>query len=180
MENIGEVIRFFFAECNYSTQQFGLKIEYDVKKITNELQRKGLFKTLYTYSNVHKVASLSAEFDFFLDAPQTNAKYYIFGTNHSGFDYAVNKKTGKVAILEEITGAFLLDVAENEVAFMQAFTKVIEFGNLYKKKVKVDGDLTRKIRREAIELAGGDQYAKIYKNIIISEEDMPMEPFTLP
>lgn len=180
METIERIIRSFLEECNYSTQRFGLNIEYDVEKITNAFQHKGLFKALYIYSNVHKVASLSSNFNFFLDAPQTNAEYYIFGTDHSGFDYAINKNTGKVAILEEITGVFLLDVAENEVAFMQAFTKVIEFGNLYKKKVKVDGDLTRKIRKEAIMLAGGEPYAKLYENIIISEDDMPMEPFILP
>ncbi len=180
MENIERIIRSFLEECNYSTQQFGLNIEYNVKKITSMYQQKGLFKSLYIYSNVYKVVSLSSDFDFFLDAPQTNTKYYIFGTNHSGFDYGISKKTGKVAILEEITGMFLLDVAESEVAFMQAFTKVIAFGNFYKRKIDVDGDLTRKMRREAIALAGGEPYAKLYRNIIISEDDMPTEPFTLP
>lgn len=179
METIKKIIDNFLIEVNFITQQFNVTIEYDVDRIAADQSKQGLFKSLNVHSNISKSKSLSAEFDFFYNAPQTNVKYYIFGTNHGGFDYAIDLKDGFVALLEVGTGRFLFEIAKDEVSFMQALTKILQFENLYDKGIQVDGALIRQIRTEAIHLAGGFKYAKLYENVIISEEDMPEGPFIL-
>lgn len=170
----------FFDEYKIAVERFGFILQYDMHGIVKDYKNRGVFKSLNKHSNISNGLQPSSHFDFFFQAPQTNRGFYIFGTDHGPCDYAINKKSGAIAIIEVITGYFFFNVAKDEISFLQALTKIIEFENYYTKGIHVTGAMTRKVREECIKLAGGEEYAKLYRNIIISEEDMPTEPFTLP
>jgi hypothetical protein len=170
----------FFTEYKIAIEPFGFILQYDMEKILKDYKNRGLFKSLNLHSNISNGFQPSSHFNFFFDAPQTNKKFYIFGTDHGPCDYAINKESSVIAIIEVITGNFFFNIAKDEISFLQVLTKMIEFENYYAKGIHVDGNMTRKTREECIKLAGGEDYAKLYRHIIISEEDMPTDPFTLP
>jgi hypothetical protein len=180
MNSLEKYLEDFFAEYKIAAQPFEFVLTYNIEAILNVWGKKGLFNSINIHSNISDGYQPSMHFDFYFSARQTNNKYHIFGTDHGPCDYAINKKSGEIALLEIITGKFFFNIAKDEVSFLQVLTKMIEFENYYLKKVHVDGTLTRKIRAECINLAGGENYAKLYRYIIISEEDMPTDEFTLP
>jgi|GEM_PF-1989059 len=155
------------------------QISFDINKIVSNVSKFDLFSSITTYSNISVSPQLITEFHF-LQFPVYTDSFFIFGTSSNGYDYATNNQDGKVCILDS-GRTFFFNVANSEISFIRVLIELIEMENI---SDMLDGNVPfekiSEIRQRCIDLAGGPEYGKLYKYIVISAENNPDEPFELP
>jgi hypothetical protein len=155
------------------------QINFDVDKIFDNAHKFDLFSSIMTYSNIRNSPQLITEFRF-LQFPEYIDSFFVFGTSSNGYDYATSSQNGKVSILDSDLKTFYFNAADSEISFIRILTELINFENIFEIS---NGDIPfekiEEIRKKCIAFAGGPEYEKLYRHILISEKNNPGSPFEL-
>ncbi len=177
-----EIIKTFFESfqqglnaTNYRHEDF--ELIYDLDSIISK--STGIINGLFTYSNLSYAPQLLNELYFFPHIEEYS-DCQVFASSLNGYDYALQKKSGEVCIVDSDTKIYFFSIAESEISFIKVLIKMIEFTMHIIEKREMSPIISKEARNECIRLAGGGEYSKLYRFIIISKGDIPTEKFTLP
>lgn len=180
-----ELLALFFTEYQkgIDLREFEKRfiLVWDIDKIVWESAKSGLLFSVCKFSNIGEAHQIIPDF-YFLPVLETTSNEYVFvfATSSDGFDYAVDKQTGEVVLIDYDGEEIFFSIAKDEVSFLKVLMKLVEFKSFFRRGVKVEASISKKYREECIQLAGGEKYSKFYRFTVISQDDQPSVPFTLP
>ncbi len=154
-------------------------LKFDIQKIIKNSINDNIIPAIIKYSNIHKVLEITNPVNFY-DKILDKRNILVFGTDHGAIDFAIEKATGKIIIIDSQTHEKYFAIAKNQQSFLAVLIKFLEFNSYFiLENKKINPSISKSLREETIKIAGGVEYEKFYNHIIISDGDCTEGSFIL-